>query len=141
MPITPLRFIDEAQRWLGTKRWKAARPLAVLLDHIVEGERMRIVRWLESGPPFADRHVLADAIQRGDYLKPAEKKDKPVRLTDDTSHLFETRTPDGHIIFLCKHCGDERIIVLPQPVQNIRDVYDKFEWNHRKCPKPSKRLR
>lgn len=144
MAIPPYRFHDEAKRWLGTSRWIAAKPLAVLLDYVVLGERARIVAWLRTGPPFADRHALADALERGHDITPpgsAPKEPKEIALSsrDDEEHIFETRTPEGHIVFLCKHCGAEKIVMLPQPAQSVIDLGKRFAANHRKCPKSRKR--
>jgi HAMP domain-containing protein len=130
------------KRWLGTSRWIAAKPLAVLLDYVVAAERARIAAWLRAGPPFADRHALADALDRGDDITPTPKE-KPTEVSlssrADEEHVFETRTPEGHIIFLCKHCGAEKLVTLPQPAQNVIDLGERFAANHRKCPKTRKR--
>jgi hypothetical protein len=140
MAIPPYRFIDDAKRWLGTTRWIAAKPLAVLLDYVVLGERTRIIAWLRAGPPYADRHALAGALERGEDVE-SHGKAKAVLLSsrDGDEHIFETRTPEGHIVFLCKHCGAEKLVTLPQSAQSVIDLGDRFAANHRKCPKSRKR--
>lgn len=140
MPIPPYRFVDDAKRWLGTSRWIAAKPLAALLDYVVIGERARIAAWLRAGPPFADRHALADALERGDDITPKEKlKALSLSARNGEEHIFEARTPEGHVVFLCKHCGADKLVTLPQPVQNVIDAGERFAANHRKCPKTRKR--
>ncbi len=141
MAIPPYRFIDDAKRWLGTSRWIAAKPLAVLLDYVVLGERARIVAWLRAGPPYADRHALAGALERGEDIAPPGSAPKEIALSsqNDEEHIFETRTPEGHIVFLCKHCGAEKLVTLPQPAQSVIDLGKRFAANHRKCPKSRKR--